>query len=226
MTEKRICIFGDSIAKGVVLESDGRYTHSPDCFASLLGRERQVENRAVFGCRTGKGLALLKRYADKLLPSDMVLLMFGGNDSDFDWPAVAADPDGFHDCMTPMADFVADIRAMIDLVREKGAQPVLLSMTPFDSRRYFNRLTEKNDRAALLHFLGDTIRMERWNEMYDITLFKLARELKTTIIDLTSPFLVRRKLDNLLCDDGIHPNLQGHQILFKTVKSCLEGLEK
>lgn len=221
MDHNSVCIFGDSIAKGVVLDEHGRYIHSNVCFAELLGQERPVENLAVFGCRTGKGRALMERFSEKLSGFGSVLLMFGGNDSDYDWSEVEKNPDGAHDCRTPMKAFIADLKSMVSLAVEKGVKPFLVSTTPFNAKNYFKTLTTRYSEAALLKFLGDVVRMERWNTMYNLALFKLAHVMNLPIIDVCTPLLARKNLNELLCEDGIHPNEAAHKILFETVSGAL-----
>ena len=51
----------------------------------------------------------------------------------------------------------------------------------------------------------------------DVRSFKLANLLHTPIIDITTPFLSERHYGDLFCDDGIHPNAAGHQLIAETI---------
>ena len=68
-----------------------------------------------------------------------------------------------------------------------------------------------------MEFLGTWFRLYRGNEMYNLTLFRLAGELEVPIIDICTPFLRGREFSELLCEDGIHPSEKGHQFIYDAV---------
>lgn len=92
---KKLVIFGDSIAKGVMFQ-DGRYhlCRAHD-FDALVQQGVEVRNFAKMGACTDTGLAIAKKRLE-LCQDAQVLLFFGGNDCDFDWQAVSDHPDGVH----------------------------------------------------------------------------------------------------------------------------------
>ena len=81
---KRLVIFGDSIAKGVMFQ-DGRYhlCRAHD-FDALAQQGVEVRNFAKMGACTDTGLAIAKKRLE-LCQNAQVLFFFGGNDCDFDW---------------------------------------------------------------------------------------------------------------------------------------------
>lgn len=94
-----ICIIGDSITGGVVYLSDSaKYTHWKDSFVNLLGAslDTEMKNHSKFGCTSGAALKRLERYSKDIAACPNTLVMLGGNDSDFNWPAVAAEPEAPH----------------------------------------------------------------------------------------------------------------------------------
>ena len=108
MDIKNICFFGDSIAKGVVYDSENqKYKVSPTGFASLMSEKLHtlINNYAVFGCTVQAGLKRLGRYAEDLEDCDLVMLEFGGNDCDFDWKMIADDPESEHTPKTILDSF-------------------------------------------------------------------------------------------------------------------------
>ena len=114
-----ICIIGDSITGGVVYLSDSaKYTHWKDSFVNLLGAslDTEMKNHSKFGCTSGAALKRLERYSKDIAACPNTLVMLGGNDSDFNWPAVAAEPEAPHDCNTPVKRFRECYNAVLDRI--------------------------------------------------------------------------------------------------------------
>lgn len=213
-----ICVIGDSVSGGVVFsEEKGRHVKISDSYINLLGRElgAEIDNRSLFGCTVDAALERMERYSGAIAASEYTLVALGGNDSDFDWPAVAAEPDFLHDCKTPMARFTEDYEAIVARVRALGSRPVLLGMIPVDGPSYFNWFSKDLDADALMRFLHTTASIEHWNEMYNIAVMKLAIKLNAPFIDLRSAFLGARYFKGLHSIDGIHPSAAGHRLLFE-----------
>ena len=90
----RAKIYGDSIMKGTILDAGYRYHAIMNEYLIRL-YERfgiEAENRARFGITVKRGHSILLRDIDEGLDCELALVEFGGNDSDFDWAAVAAAP--------------------------------------------------------------------------------------------------------------------------------------
>jgi len=131
---KRLVIFGDSIAKGVMFQ-DGRYhlCRAHD-FDALAQQGVEVLNFAKMGACTDTGLAIAKKRLE-LCQGAQVLLSFGGNDCDFDWQAVSDRPEEAHLPKIPAEQFgklpgadgsgAADDKPGLDfLARAAGGAPV------------------------------------------------------------------------------------------------------
>ena len=60
-----ICIFGDSIMKGVIFDSiRGRYIYLKNSFLNILGRRNssvRVDNFAKFGCTITSGKKIIEK---------------------------------------------------------------------------------------------------------------------------------------------------------------------
>ena len=112
---KKLVIFVDSIAKGVMFQ-DGRYhlCRGHD-FDALAQQGVEVRNYAKMGACTDTGLAIAKKRLESCRDAQ-VLLFFGGNDCDFDWQAVSDHPDGVHLPKIPAEQFLENYRALMDLV--------------------------------------------------------------------------------------------------------------
>ena len=80
-----VCLFGDSVAKGVIFDSIRRkYRVIKDCFAASMETQEhlRVTNYSKFGCTITKGRELLERHAAELSSYDFVVFEFGL----FNWP--------------------------------------------------------------------------------------------------------------------------------------------
>lgn len=225
---KRIMIFGDSIMKGVVLsEGDKRYKIS-----SALGTEAlaarfglNIDNRSRFGCTIEKGVNLLRRTIDKDPSCGAVILEYGGNDCDFNWQDISAEPTAEHSPHTPLERFKSIYTSAIEYLRQKDITPVLTTLPPLCAERYLNWICRNGlSRENILSWLGDINAIYRYQERYSHAVEQLAEAHETPIVDLRGAFLAERKMENLFCEDGIHPNEQGQRLIHDTFSSFIEKL--
>lgn len=222
-----ICTFGDSIMRGVVSDtksSDGRpvYKISENNFVSRCEQRLGVKilNFACFGSTTSQGMKYINRYESEVKGTDIAVFEFGGNDCDFDWKQVAADPLKRHQPKVTLDRFVQQYRALIDKVRGLELCPVILSMPLIDPDRFFEFISLGLNKDNILRWLGGkTMFIYHWHEMYNLELFKMANTLQAPIVDITTPFLESTHYSDYLCFDGIHPNERGHALIAETLAS-------
>ena len=90
-----ITVYGDSILKGVLLE-EGKYKMNRSWEQRLAAEHGlTIRNKAHFGSTIGKALGLIEKdCAETWTEGELALLEFGGNDCDFDWAAIAENPEG------------------------------------------------------------------------------------------------------------------------------------
>ncbi len=211
-----VCIFGDSVSKGIVLDRDsGRYRIG-EGFVQQLSRTLPitVRNFARMGCTVDGGATLLDTHEAAVAQSAFTLLAFGGNDCDYDWQQVSDAPDAAHLPKTPLAHFSDQYKQLIERVRALGSRPVLLNLPPIDGGRYFSHISRARNPQNILRFLSGSCQfIYRWHELYNHALTELARTSGTLLIDIRSGFLRCADLGSLLCDDGIHPNVAGHRLI-------------
>ncbi len=212
-----VTIWGDSVMKGVIYdEARARYTLLEGCSAKEASKTLglTVQNRARMGCTVTKGLQLLKKDLGTVAPSDVALLEFGGNDCDFDWAQVAADPAAEHQPKTPLALFTTQLTEMVKATRQRGMTPVLMTLPPIHAERYFRFFTRNGlNGDAILRWLGDVQHIYRWHERYSAAVTRVAQECDCPLADVRDAFLAQRRYGDLLCADGIHPNAKGHRVM-------------
>jgi len=213
----KITVYGDSILKGVLFEG-GKYVVERSWQEALAERfNLLVTNRSRFGCTLPKAMPRMEK--DCAVPSEepeYALLEFGGNDCDYDWAAISAEPEREHLCKTPPERFLSCYREAVRLLRSSGRMPVLVTLPPICSELYLNFLCRDGlSRENILRWLGDLERIYRWQELYSQMAEQVAREADTPLIDLRRPFLRdARPPEALLCADGIHPSRLGQDLLY------------
>ena len=208
---KRILIFGDSIMRGVYYsEEAGRHKLFGERLRGLKELGYEVKNCSVMGATIGTGRELIEKRLTIPAENTTVIFEYGGNDCDFRWADVSADPDGQFEPNTPETQFLSTYRDMISYAREKGAVPVIASLVPIDADRYMNWITRNLSYQNILHWLGDVAMLSRWQEHYSHMAGQLAREMGCPLLDLRTAFLTSHDFKNLLCEDGIHPTPLGH----------------
>lgn len=220
----KITVYGDSILKGVRLE-DGRYRVDRQWERRLAEDHRIViENSSHFGCTIEKALERIRR--DCAAPGergDVAVLEFGGNDCDYDWAAIAADPAGEYLCKTPPERFRARYKEALELLRRSGREPVVVNLPPIHSARYLRFICRGGlSRENILRWLGDEEAIFRWQESYSALVEQIAREEGAELIDVRSPFLSDEHTpEEKLCLDGIHPSRLGQGIIYGALSAAM-----
>ena len=219
-----VCVFGDSVSRGVVFDSlMNRYTLLKDSFVNRIKGSAgiSIRNYSKFGCTVSKGLELLQKHTEEIGYYNYIALEFGGNDCDYNWAEIAADPQKEHSPNTPIGLFGQEYGELISTVRRNGSEPVLLSLPPIDAKRYFAWISKGLNASNILNWLGDVEHIYRWHEMYNLAVCRLAQEFQVPLIDISSAFLATVNYQKLICEDGIHPNEEGHRLISRTISDTL-----
>ena len=215
-----ITVYGDSILKGVLLENK-RYVVNRE-WEQLFSRRFgcRISNRSRFGCTIRKALAVIRHDCGRGEGAKgLAVLEYGGNDCDFDWAAVAADPEGEYQARTPAGEFMDDYAQAIDLIRAGGGTPVVLTLPPIHSARYLDHICRGGlNRDNIVRWLGDVENITRWQADYSEMARRTAREKDVLCVDLRAAFPREpSELEEYLCDDGIHPSRLGQGLIFRTL---------
>ena len=146
------------------------------------------------GSTVTKGLQTLERLGSEVSNYDYTAIEFGGNDCDFVSSEVADSPDSPHLCKTPLEKFRVVYEEIVRKVRALGSKPVIVSLPPIDSSKFYKWIIRGLNEANISAFLGDKERLGRWQQYYNLAVSQIARVMKVPYIDITSPFLKTRTL--------------------------------
>ena len=210
------CVFGDSVAKGVVFDVvSKKYRTTKDSCVELfkLITGSSVRNLSHFGSTIIRAKNLVERYADEFGQYDEIVLEFGGNDCDHNWAEIAANPYGLHFPNVPLEEFKKKYCEVLDSIRARGGTPVMTTLAPIQARRFFDWVSKGLDRDAILIWLKDIEYIYRWQELYNLAVRDIAAKKNVTLIDIRREFLLKHDLGDYLCLDGIHPNEEGHKLI-------------
>ena len=110
-----------------------------------------VKSYAKPGCTAADAVRMLDKAEP--LPGAPCVIEFGGNDSDLNWEEVAAQPDLPHEAKVSLSDFHDSLLRLIAYARDNGMRPVVSIPLPVVPDRYFEWVSQKLDRDAILHYL-------------------------------------------------------------------------
>ena len=215
-----IQVWGDSVLKGVVYDPvRNRYTLLKDSAITMLSNTFRVpfENLSRMGRTAPEALEVMKTMEPEAFRDKLVVIEYGGNDCDFNWAAVSKEPDAPHAPHTPVEQFTNALKEMADHVRKMGGTPLLCTLPPLDPRRYLKWIVKDGlDEKRIVSFLGVPERIYRWQEYYSSLVLKVASEVNCLWLPLREAFLSAVRAEDVLCMDGIHPNVQGHKLIYDT----------
>lgn len=217
---KRVEVWGDSVLKGIIYDANRnkyKYLDMDTTLGKMAEMGLLVRNKSKFGMTAPKARNLMIDALNKGIDAEAAIIEFGGNDCDFKWAEVAKEPDKEHIPNTPLNVFRDCIEDMVKALRKHGIKPILMNLPPINPEKYFNWITRGLDADAILRWLGDKEIIYRHHETYSLAITDLAISLSCDLIDVRLPFLMKRDYCNYLCDDGIHPNEKGHEIINQSI---------
>ena len=224
--DKRVVVFGDSIAKGRIYE-DNKLQKLDNNAVSLIAKEYgyEITNLAKYGLSLKKlnEKNIIENYLKETNPlPEYAVICIGGNDADYNWKEVALSPLESHKPITPVEEFSALLNKTVALLKEVGIKVILTTIPPVSSERYFkNVICKISDGQKVLEFFdGDVTNISRHQEAYNYAIIGTAVTNDCHIIDLRTGFLLDKNYLANYCIDGIHPNACGHKFMaMEIVKS-------
>lgn len=229
LDNRHISVWGDSILKGIVLDEEtSRYVVLGNNCVDRFAKETNttVTNHASFGMTTGKALERIKRSFARRPPeaNDIVLVEFGGNDCDYHWDQISANPGITHLPNTPIDKFKGVLQSIIDSFKSFNLDPILMTLPPLEPNRYFNWISKGLSKDNILKWLGDVNQIYRWQEAYNEIVVDTAQENDLRLINARKNFLTSDRFTERLCADGIHPNEAGHDTLLDSFLGYVHSL--
>ena len=225
---RKIEVFGDSILKGIQINPFSKRYHVNNNIGIEMLSERfslKIVNRSKLGCTVTKGKALLDSFLAETQDCTAILMDYGGNDCDFNWKAISANPGKEHEPNTPIGIFRKTYLDIINRIREKGIRPVITNLPPLEPQRYFDWFCKGLNKENVLRWLDGVNTIYRYHEFYSRTIEEIAKKTKTMLVDLRSAFLNERHIGRFLCEDGIHPNSEGQRLITQEfTKFCTYAL--
>ena len=202
----KIYIYGDSLLKATVPDVDFHYHfHINEVMQRYQTKLVEVVNRSKMGATIRKGLSLVRHDLDRGLEARYALVSYGGNDSDYDWAAIDADPGADHRPNTELPVFADTLHETLDALRQGGVQPVMMTLPPIDGERYLSFLCRDNQMIY------------RHQELYADTAAEIALRENIPLIPVRQTFLCNHRLSQLIAADGIHLTMPGYERLFDTL---------
>ena len=227
--KNRILVCGDSITRGVIFdETKKRYTNTKNAVTDGVAQkmELEIDNVSKFGNTVKKAINSFKK-AISLKKYKYVLFELGGNDCDFNWRAVASDPEGVHVPNTDYREYKDVLTEMIKTARDNGIIPILATLPPIDAHKYFNWISGFSDDAkpSILSWLGNVNQIYWWQEKYNTGMLQVANETHCQVIDVRTAMLATDDYRDLYCIDGIHPNEKGHTVMTDAVIASIKAMQ-
>lgn len=227
MPQVKIAFCGDSILKGIVhnASEDSYQLKESEGFQALCdGLGFRLWNQSKFGCTIAKGKRVVERLLGREKDIRLVLLEYGGNDCDFNWPEVAAAPALPHRPNTCLESFETQFTELLNFLKAKAIIPMMMNLPPIDGQKYYETIVRRGaDAKTLLAWLGDTQMIYRFQELYSRKVEAIAQATGTFLIDVRSRFLAQRDYLSLICADGIHPNAKGHVLLREAMEEAFRS---
>lgn len=228
MIKRLAYIFGDSVMKGVVFEpNQAKYQNTNNGNYQAFSKQFDFElvNRSRFGSTIQKGIETVHQSVEKNPDMTFAILEFGGNDCDFDWKKVAESPLEYHDPKTPLPLFIKLYKDLIAYLRNKNILPIMMNLPPVDGERYLDFLVSRGlSREAILANIKTPDQISRFQELYSISIERIAHETNTPLVDCRSAFLDRRDIRKTICEDGIHPTEEGHKLIYQSFMDFMSKL--
>lgn len=222
MNWEGICVWGDSIAKGVIYdESRGRYAVCRESCLGRLGREKglRIANYSVMGQTSENGLARMR--PEDMKSGELAVIEYGGNDCDLDWKAVSEHPELRQEGKVPLEQFGKNLVEMVRRAAQGGMCPVLVTPPPLVAKRYYDWVSRGLNAANILKYLGDVEAIFHWQAGYAEKVKEVAANLGVRLIDVRERMLETANLEELMCLDGIHPNEKGHALIYEAIAPML-----
>ena len=220
----KLVVFGDSILKGVItIPGSNKLFDVTENDSLTLAQKKlgfELDNRAIYGNITSKGLIKLQKFFEKDGAADFCVIEFGSNDCDYDWnifkPDAQLPPAAEIQPKVPLDQYLANLTQMTGLCRAHKITPAIMNLIPYVCDRWFKTIAKAHNETAMLEFLhGTPDTLGKNQQRYQNALMAFASTSNIQTIDAWTLFTNTQNSATLMCDDGIHPNEEGYKLLSK-----------
>ncbi len=221
---EKIEVLGDSILKGIqVNPKNKRYYTKNDIDVNMLSSmySLTITNESRFGCTVTKGYQIITRKLKKGMECDAIVMDFGGNDCDFRWEDIAANPDGSFEPNTPLDIFMTEYTNLIRTLKDKNIMPILTTLPPLEPQRFFDWWCRNLNKENIIKWLGSIEEIYNHQALYSSYVEEIARKENVPLVDIRSAFIKNGNIGNLICEDGTHPNSNGQKIITEVFKNFI-----
>ena len=225
----KISVYGDSILKGVITGTGSGHLFDliEDDSLTLASRKLgfALNNQSVFGNIITKAAKKLSRDIARGSVGDLAIIESGGNDCDYDWPAVlkgeTTQP------RVPLEQFIDTIDQMVRLCRANSITPLLMTMPPLVSDWWYHHICEGYGEDNVRAFVkGDTNLLYQNHEMYNMRIVRFCVENGVQFVDMRQRMLESGRFRQMMCADGIHPTLEGYRFMADVWEEVLPRVVK
>lgn len=228
---KKLLIYGDSILRGITYSEEAKKHKLCTGYKlpTLAALGYEVINHSRMGATVDRGLDMFDYTVAECDKDTTVIFDFGGNDCDYDWAAISADPLAVHLPHTPEEKFRATYGEMLNRAFATGAEVYMCNLVPMMPERYLSFISKDRSRENIMSWLGDITMLYRFQEHYNLIVEDIARTAGCPLIDLRTDFLLSHRCSSLLSLDGIHPSEEGHDLIETLLREKLaksDGLKK
>ncbi len=208
----RILVFGASIVWGA-WDSEGGWVTRMKKYTDKQAIDNQMENYDTIyplGISGDNTDDLLKRFGNELtsrLDEDsnmVVIIAIGINDSQFD---ISDNKNG-----VSITKFKSNLAKILKTARDNTKQIVLVGLIPVNDALLHPMPWKPTHGYSNVHV-----------KKYDDVIKKLAKEKNILFIDLYKHF--SEKDYKKLLSDGLHPNTEGHKVIYTKVLAELKSFE-
>lgn len=228
MLEKMINIglYGDSILKGIQINPvNKKYFVDNNIDVGMLIEKYsiQIKNYSSFGCTVTKGRNLLKKRLETNIGWDAIVMDYGGNDCDYNWKAISENPKGEFSPNTPIELFKETYCDIIDTLKKKNILPILTTLPPLEPKNFFDWFCKDLNKENILIWLGEIKNIYYHQETYSKAIEEIALEKQVPLVDIRGEFLKSGNVNELLCEDGTHPNTLGQKVIASAFNKFADG---
>ena len=207
----RVLVFGDSIAQGFFDTEGGWVNYLRKHYDEILVRNHDLNQPTIFNLAVSGDFthSVLARFENevkaRIWPGEEFAFIFavGTNDTLYRERDNDSEPDIYNDQLSKLLSLAKNYSHKIMFI---GLFPVvdkLLQPAPFSET-------------------GKSYSTERI-KLFDITLKNFCAQNNVACVDLWKEFTEQNNLESLLFD-GLHPNGEGHELIYQIVKPKLQEL--